>query len=338
MAMQLMLDQASSKIAAEIGNIFSPELQSPPRSRQRGAEAKPEVEAEPPKRALSPEDQPPFSKPQLSWMSKAVHASNAASHRALIECVEERFVGLETKVDQNKKESDERMIENDKRMDAMSKELADLKKEVAETTSRTQTASGDHAQRSAAQLQPFQERRAYVIGNLGYDSQPSVIEERARQLLTRAAMPTPVELKVEYRFGSTCRVIFSDPSMIWPHRHKVKDLKFEAPEQTSDAQKRRGVPKPKEAFAWMDVKKSKDERRPNRLVRAAELAISNVMLGKEESARKEVVACTRSKRVYVNTVCVGYTLQGMWRWTDDAASNIGVQDLSALTAEINQSS
>ena len=206
------------------------------------------------------------------------------------------------------------------------KEISDVKKhDVDQNTGR----GGAQRQKTAKKAStPFEERVAYTLGNLGFNTKGSTIEERARDVLAKTSLPAPKDIQACFKYGSSCRITFSAAQDVWTSRYCVKDLKIVYPEQTIAAKTERGEQNVRrDGEVWLDVKKTYDELSPGKVVRKAEAAVCKHL--HEVGCQKEVEGCLRAKKVYVGGKSVGYTFHGVWYWEATAATDMAC-DASAL--------
>ena len=87
---------------------------------------------------------------------------------------------------------------------------------------------------------------------------------------------------------------------------------------------------------WLDVRKSKEEMLPNRLVKRAGELISTEISKLPAESRQEVVVCTMGKVVWIGGTRAGATRYGKWHWERAASRLLPGIDLDALAKSIEQ--
>ena len=137
------------------------------------------------------------------------------------------------------------------------------------------------------------------MGNLGYDTPKTQVEERARAILAQTSFPPPSDLQAVYAYGSTVRMSWSQGADVYSNRREVRDLKAVQPEMTAAAQQSRGEVGDGHKYVWLDVKKTKAEMVPSRLVRKAGELIQAETEKMAEGTRPVVVVCPIGKKVWI---------------------------------------
>ena len=189
------------------------------------------------------------------------------------------------------------------------KELKDLKKEVEEVTLR------------ASKQGPNENGCTAVCGNLGYDTEPDVLEERCRDLLKDIGMQPSVLSLAAMRQGpgSACEIQFDASENLMKARLLVQARRL----RFGDGR-----------VVWLDHKKPKDAFRTNRLCHRIADYLEMVEAEKTEGAHK-VEKNIKMKSVKVNGSVVGFPKAGEWSWTPAASTlyTLEVQEMAKSFAE-----
>ena len=86
---------------------------------------------------------------------------------------------------------------------------------------------------------------------------------------------------------------------IFDRRRKIGDLKIVHPEMAKAAQESRGEVSRGDKQVWMDVRKTKQEMLPSRLVRKAGVLIQAEVSKLPAESRPDVVVCPMGKIVWI---------------------------------------
>ena len=86
----------------------------------------------------------------------------------------------------------------------------------------------------------------------------------------------------------------------------------------------------------MDVRKTKQEMLPSRLVRKAGVLIQAEVSKLPAESRPDVVVCPMGKIVWIGGTRAGATRNGRWQWESAASRLLPDIDLEALARAIEQ--
>jgi len=217
----------------------------------------------------------------------------------------------------------------------MEEKVETMKKEL-DALKTTGAAANQNANVAAGEATPFHERKEFIIGNLGYDTSGPVLEQRARDAQQQASMPKPSHLRAVFAFGSTVRISWPAGTNIFERRREIRDLEILHPEMNKAAQESRGEVSRGDKKVWMDVRKTKQEMLPSRLVRKAGELIQAEVNKLSPESRQPVVVCPVGKIVLIGGSRAGATRYGRWRWEHGATRLLPNIDLDALAQAIEQ--
>ena len=146
---------------------------------------------------------------------------------------------------------------------------------------------------------PFEQRVIARIGNLGWNTTESVILDRAREVLTAAGVD-PSEyngLSATRREGSLAELCFNSPQQLQRARLLVKTVNKTYVD---------------DRHVWLDVKKSRAELRPARIVHRVTEAVEE--MESSQPSPQKVEKKLNGKTVVVGTEKVGHVRNGSWQW------------------------
>ena len=186
---------------------------------------------------------------------------------------------------------------------SIKKEMEKMRKEIEEATARSAKSS---------QSSPSQ-RTTAMCGNLGWDTEPDVLEERCNTVLTEISMDSHVVRVTATRAkaGSSCEIEFDSAAHLQQARVALmaKRRQFNAGH-----------------VVWLNVKQTDEERRPSRIFHRVADFLEMLEADREGEARK-IEKNPKMKSVKVSGRVVGYPRNGTWTWTAAAATFYNEEEL-----------
>ena len=277
----------------------------------------------------SPAPEAAFSESQSEWLRTAMRG--ALTHFGSV--VEERFVALEGKVDA--------LADLRQRNECLEKHVLEIKQDTAKSleelrqrldqqatvpptmpesanTALDPAASSTRLAPAGAICTPYELRTVARIGNLGWNTEPGVIRDRAAAILTDAGVPADSWsglCSTSAKPGSSAELVFRDPSALQAARLKVKSL-----QRMIEGDR----------VVWLDAKRDRSEMRPARLTHRAFEALQD--LGAERIGDKPFVKNIKGKFITLSGRRIGFSLRGDWKWTPEAVEFFGRDILDIVTS------
>ena len=182
----------------------------------------------------------------------------------------------------------------------------------------------------------------WVLGNLGFDTDPETLVERARAILSKLQGFNIEDLVQDIRTqgkrpGSMVLVEFKQQSEGDNWESKVFNLKHTYPENESALRTARNQPGAGTVF--LGKQQTEAQRRPMKLTKRCGEELTRIENCLDPEQRKPIKVETRGKLVMVGGETVGHSFHGSWQWTEAGARHLrerGVHQ-GALTASIEQS-
>ena len=286
---------------------------TPKRSRAEGCDA-------------APTDAPPFNEVQCSWLQSSVGGAVTAALSSFGQSVDERFKHNEKAIhaiQQVQTDIKERLTvlealpaasQSDPTLQA---EIQDLRAKVEAVSTPCQANALPHSGQGRSPVNdyvPHELRKHAVIGNLGWDDDEGTIEARAKELLQAAGVPDSdyTNLYAVRAKGSMVELWFNDPDLLQKARLTIRRLGRSFP----------GARK----SAWLDVKKTREQLKPNRMVHRIATFLEDVERNKDQPAT--ITKDMKDKAVNRNNIQSGKVVFGKWRWSPE-----GLQDYSQTARE-----
>ena len=257
-----------------------------------------------------------------------------ASIRGFAEVVSSHFEEVRQKITQNTEAIHKLQMRNEN----LGKQVKELKEETARSIDDLKLRLCKHAPAppgvgpaqssssagspgtapTGAVCTPYELRTVARIGNSGWNTDPSIIRERAAAVFGEAGveMNTWSGLcSTSAKPGSSAELVFRDPSALQMARLQVKSL-----QKVVEG----------DHVVWLDAKKDRSEMRPARLTHRAYEALQD--LGAEKIGDKPFVKSIKGKFISLSGRRIGYCLHGEWRWTPEAIESFGKDILDLVTS------
>ena len=186
----------------------------------------------------------------------------------------------------------------------MKKEMEALRKEVEEATTKSSKAS-------------TAEGTSAICGNLGWDTEPDVLEERCNTLMKEISMDTHVMRVAATRAkaGSSCEVEFTSAA----HLKQARLALMAKRKQYSAGH-----------AVWLNFKQTDEQRKPTRMFyRIADFLemLEADREGCQGLEARKIEKNPKMKSVKVNGRVVGFPKNASWTWTHAAAGFYNEEEL-----------
>ena len=306
----MALNKIGDQVTKNIRSIFVPEATSPAQKRERRDDSETAAKSGQ-VRPVSPVAKVPFSAQQINWMGNAVALSNEATLKIFGAHIEERFHAVESELTTQGQAIDQLKAKVDALESKVSPPDPELRSQVSQLQTQVQAIRAGEPSTLQTTDVPHGLKRHAVIGNLGWDAERDVVEERAVQILTQAGV-TPdsyTNLSATRDKGSMVELWFNDPQELQRTRLTIRTLR----------KKFAGADK----SAWLDVKKTREQLKPQRMFHRIAQFLEDI-----EPRKPEPSAITKdlsAKSVKRANVIMGYVFFGRWRWTTDGENAYDVE-------------
>jgi hypothetical protein len=153
---------------------------------------------------------------------------------------------------------------------------------------------------------PFEFRSEGIFGNLGWDTLPSLLLSRAADFMKAIGVGdgdvSGIKASYSNTGGSSVDFVAKDPDTLQAMRTKARNMQLVF---------RVDMPG---KFAWVDMKKTNTELRPNRLTRRAAEFLQDLEDAKFAELASVVALDLHGKLVTIKCARIGGSVQGRWRW------------------------
>ena len=181
----------------------------------------------------------------------------------------------------------------------------------------------------------------WVLGNLGYDTEPATLLQRGRELLSNLPGFSIADLVKDIRPNGTrqssCVLVeFNQQNEGENWRDKVFNLKHTYPENQTELRNARK--QPGSGKVYLSKQQTETQRRPLKITRRCGKELERIENRLQEGQRKPIVVDEGGKYVIVAGKTVGFSFHGAWQWTDDGLVHLQDRGVhrDAITAAIEQ--
>ena len=218
---------------------------------------------------------------------------------------------VDAKIDQRINPIEQKIEDQGTRIINLEAAVTSLQEGVSEVKEQTKPKVSASV-RAIPSFVPHEQRVIATIGNLGWNTEAKILLERAREVLAEVGIEQSCYsgLSGPRREGSRAELCFNSPSDL----QRAKLLVREASKQYNDGH-----------YVWLDVKKTREEMRPARIVhRMAEF------LGEVETQQSEKLPIKKvlnGKYIEVGDKRVGRVMNGAWHWDAFAKARYSKEQL-----------